>query len=85
MKIVLTPCKVCEMLNVKYPIPKSLKSFVVYMFNCLGCNACYTGETTRHLAARIRKHFEMDKKYHIFADLVNNETCKALSTENYLK
>ena len=24
----------------------------------------------------------MDKKSHIFAHLVNNETCKALSTEN---
>ena len=24
----------------------------------------------------------MDKKYHIFIHLVNNETCKALSTEN---
>ena len=73
------------MFNVKDPIPKSLKSFVVYMFVCLGCNACYTGETTRHLGARIRKRFETDKKYHIFANFVNNETCKALSTENYLK
>ena len=66
------------MFNVKDPIPKFLKSFVVYKFVCTGCN----GETTRHLSTRIKEHLKTDKKSHIFAHLVNNETCKALSTEN---
>ena len=70
------------MFNVKDPIPKSLKSFVVYKFVCPGCNACYIGETTRHLSTRIKEHLETDKKFHIFPHLVNNETCKALSTKN---
>ena len=70
------------MFKVKDPIPKFLKSFVVYKFACPGCNACYIGETTRHLPTRIKEHLETDKKSHIFAHLVNNETCKALSTEN---
>ena len=65
------------MVNVKDPIPKFLKSFVVYKFVCAGCN----GETTRHLSTRIKEHLKTDKKSHIFAHLVNNETCKALSTE----
>ena len=82
IKIILTPFKVADMFNVKYPIPKSLKSFVVYKFVCPGCNACYIGETTRHLSTRIKEHLEMDKKFHTFAHLVNNETCKALNTEN---
>ena len=42
----------------------------------------YIAETTRHLSTRIKEHLETDKKSHIFAHLVNNETCKALSTEN---
>ena len=66
------------MFNVKDPIPKFLKSFVVYKFVCPGCN----GETTRHLSTRIKEHLKTDKKSHIFAHLVNNKTCKALSTEN---
>ena len=70
------------MVNVKDPISKSLKSFVVNKFVCPGCNACYMSETTRHLSTRIKEHLETDKKSHIFAHLVNNETCKALSTEN---
>ena len=73
IKIVLTPFKVADM---------SLKSFVVYKLVCPGSNACYIGETTRHLSTRIKEHLETDKKSHIFAHLVNNETCKALSTEN---
>ena len=70
------------MFNVKDPIPKSLKSFVVYKFVCPGCNACYIGETTLNFTTSIKEHLETDKKSHIFARLVNNETCKALSPEN---
>ena len=70
------------MLNVKDSIPKSLKFFVVYKFVCQGCNACYIGETTHHFSTRIKYHLETDKKSHIFTHPVNNETCKALSTEN---
>ena len=82
IKIILTPFTVADMFNVKDPIPKSLKSFVVYKFVCPGCNTCYIGETTRHLSKRITDHLETDKKSHIFAQLVNNQICKALSTEN---
>ena len=70
------------MFNVEEPIPKSLKSFAVCKFVCPGCNACYIGETTRHLSTRINEDLETDKKSHIFEHLINNETCKALSTEN---
>ena len=73
------------MFNVKDSIPKFLKSFVVCKFVCPGCNACYIGETTRHLSTRITEHLEMVKKSHIFSHLVNNENCKALSTENCFK
>ena len=66
------------MFNMKDPIPKSLKSFAVYKFSCPGCNACYTGETARHLSTRIKEHWEMDKKSHFFAHLAKNETCKTL-------
>ena len=57
IKIFLTPFKVADMFNVKDPIPKSLKSFVVYKFVLPGCNACYIGETTRHLSTMIKRAF----------------------------
>ena len=80
IKIVLTPFKVAHMLNIKDPIPKFLNSSVIYNFVCLGFNACYIGETTRHLSTTIKEHLEADEKSHIFTHLVN-ETCKVLSTE----
>ena len=70
------------MFNVKDPIPKSLKSFVVYKFVCPDCNVCYLGETTRHLSTRIKEHSETDKKSLIFVHLVSNDTCKVLGAEN---
>ena len=82
IKIILTPFKVADTLNVKDPIPKSVKSFVIYKFVFPGCNACYISETIYHLPTRIKEHLETDKKSQIFAYLVNNETCKALSIEN---
>ena len=82
MKIVLTPFKVADMFDVKDPIPKSMKSFVVYKFLCPGCNSCYIGKKTRYLSTRIKEYLETDKKSHTFIHLVNNENCKALSTEN---
>ena len=57
IKTVPAPFKVANMFNVKDPIPKSLKSFVVYKFVRPACNACYIGETTRHLSPRIKRAF----------------------------
>ena len=81
IKVVLTPFKIAGMFNIKDPIPKSLKSFVVCRFVCPGCNACYIAQTIHHLPTRIT-HLEMDKKSHTFTHLVNNETCMVLGTEN---
>ena len=68
------------MFNLKDLIPKSLKSFVVSMFDCIGCNIYYIGDTTPHLPTRIKKHLETQKKSNIFANLVHNKTCIAFRT-----
>ena len=56
--------------------------FVCPGFVCPGFNVCYIGETTHYLSTRIKEHLEADKKPHIFAHIVNKETCKTLSTDN---
>ena len=82
IKVPLTPFKVADIFNVKDPVPKSEKAFVVHKFVSPGCNACNSGETTRHLSTKIKQHLETDKRSCIFAHIVNNETCKTLGTEN---
>ena len=42
--------------NLKTPVPKMLKSNVVYEIKCSRCNACYVGQTTRHVQTRFREH-----------------------------
>ena len=57
----------------------SLKSSVVYKFTCAGCESQYVGETSRHLATRIKEHVTSDKNSHIFKHLNQNTNCE----ENY--
>ena len=45
----------------------------------------YIAERTCHLSTRIKEHLETDKKSHIFAHLVNIESCKTLSTKTYFE
>ena len=54
--------------SVKDAIPKTLQSSVVYKFSCTGCNACYIGETNRHLAihVRVREHLKCLSPLHSF-------------------
>ena len=44
------------MFGVKDPIPRGLRTCVVYKFLCAGSNACYVGETRRHLSTRVQEH-----------------------------
>jgi len=57
------------MFSVKHPNSLDLRSRVVYKFTCAGCNACYIGETSRHLSTRVREHLSRDRKLHIFQHL----------------
>ena len=80
VKIVFTPFKVGDLFSIKDAIPKLLKSFVVYKFECPGYNAYYIGETTPHLSTRIEEHLEKGKRSHISKHLNENHNCKSLST-----
>ena len=35
-----------------------MKSNVVYQIECSRCNACYVGQTSRHLNTRLNEHFK---------------------------
>ncbi|RMX55106.1 hypothetical protein pdam_00022772 [Pocillopora damicornis] len=48
------------MFGVKNPIPRGRRTCEVHKFLCADCNACYVGETSRHLFTRLREHLSDD-------------------------
>ena len=69
------------MLYVRFPGCSTLISHVVYKFTCAGFNACYIGETARHLSVRVREHLTSDKKSSIYQHLGNSEICRSVCDE----
>ena len=67
----------------KDPIPGGLHSRVIYKFACVGCNACYVGETTRHFSTCMREYLVSDKASHMFKHLQNSEHCRALCSVDH--
>ena len=56
-KIVFTIRKLKTVLpSLKTKSDESLKSRVVYQIRCPSCDACYVGQTCRHLITRIKEH-----------------------------
>ena len=71
------------MFSTKNKIPSFLKSMVVYKFVCASCNACYMGETARHLPTRIKEHLKTDEKLHIYQHLSSNHKRFNCCTDDY--
>ena len=42
--------------SIKPPLEKMLRSGLVYKLQCPCCDACYVGQTSRHLQSRFREH-----------------------------
>ena len=84
IKLVFTTFKLRNVFGVKDFVPQSLRSPVVYKFQCASCNACYIGENTLHLSTHIREHLVSDKSSHIYKHLQESETCKnSCSAESF--
>ena len=47
--------------SLKPPVPKLLRSRVVYSITCPGCQASYVGKTTWHLKTRFAEHKNINK------------------------
>ena len=73
--------KIGSMFSTKDKIRSFLKSMVVYKFVYASCNACYVGETARHLPTRIQEHLT-DKKWHIYQHLSSNQNCFNCCTDD---
>ena len=76
IRLVFSSYKLSNMFSSKDPIPKSLRSRVVYKLCCTGCNSVYVGETCRHFSTRVREHISRDKSSHIYKHLLSSSSCR---------
>ena len=81
VKLAFSSFKIGDMFGVKDPIPRGLRTCVVYKFLCASCNACYVGETPRHLSTRVREHLISNGTSHIFRYLHNFPQCRTLCSD----
>ena len=68
--VVVMICLLCS------PFTSDLSAFVVYKFICSSCNACYIGETARHMRTRVDEHLHSDTNSHVYKHLQENPTCR---------
>ena len=62
-------------MNFKDIVPRSLRSNVVYKFNCAEWNSAFVGKTNRHLSTRVREHLSTDKNSSISKNLESSGKC----------
>ena len=67
--------------GMKDPIPRGLRTCEVHKFLYAGCNACYVGETSRHLSTRVREHLVSYRTSHSFRHLPNSQQCCILCSD----
>ena len=84
-KVIKKLCKDQVRVNlvfIPYKIGSMFQSIIVYKFVCASSNACYVGETVRHLPTRIKEQLKTDKRSHIYQHLSSNQNCFNCCTEN---
>ena len=75
VRLIFNSFKIGQVFSAKDALPASLKSNMIYKFKCAGCNACYIGETTRHLSSRNEEHLKKNKQSHIYQHLHQEVDC----------
>ena len=72
LKIVFrTTFIIADLFKIKDPIPKRLKSNLVYGIHCTDCDAVYVGKTKRHLSTRFREHRDLKHVSAVSSDLTS--------------
>ena len=68
--------------SIKPPVEKFLRSKIVYKITCPGCQACYVGQTVRHLQSRFREHQRQGTAITQHIDNCNMTEIKKLNMED---
>ena len=71
------PSPLSQYFPLKDPIPKLIKSRVVYELNCSDCDATYIGKTIRHVTKRLHEHganFNLNQETNVISTNSNTDS-----------
>ena len=83
IRLVFTTCKLKSYFSNKDSLPKKFTSFVIYHFQCAGCNSSYVGRTHVHYDTRCEQHLNTDVKSSIFKHINANKDCKKSNKKSF--
>ena len=83
IKLVFTTCKLKSYFSNKDRLPKEFTSFVIYKFNCAGCNSSYVGRTHCHFDTRCEQHLKTDHNSSIYKHINSNNNCKKSNKNSF--
>ena len=66
-----TTFRIADLFKIKDPIPKRLKSKLVYGIHCTDCDAVYVGKTKCHLSIRFREHRDLKRVSVVSSHLIS--------------
>ena len=88
IRIAYQTCKTSSYFPNKDRLTDSVKSHIIYQFNCGHCGGCYTGETTRHLSTRVAEHISgrpVQSEVSLHQHVATKENFKAVLKRTHTK
>lgn len=83
IRLVFTTCKLKGYFSNKDSLPKEFNSFVIYEFQCAGCNSSYVGRTHCHYDKRVEQHLRTDLNSNICKHIKSNDRCNMSNANSF--
>ena len=75
IRLVFNTCKLKSYFSNKDRLPNMFTSFVIYHFQCTGCNSAYVGRTHVHYDTRCEQHLKTDVNSSIYKHINAKQCC----------
>ena len=83
IRLVFTTCKLKSYFSNKDMLPNMFTSFVIYHFQCTGCNSAYVGRTHVHYDTRCEQHLKTDVNSSIYKHINAKQCCKKSDKKSF--
>ena len=83
IRLVFNTCKLKSYFSNKDRLPNMFMSFVIYHFQCTGCNSAYVGRTHVHYDTRCEQHLKTDVNSSIYKHINVKQCCNKSDKKSF--